>query len=208
MTTQRIRLGLAVLVIVLATLLAWLLWFWEPAPAPAYRHQPLTLAATPTGGDFRLDSAAGTLDLRDLRGKVVLLYFGYTFCPDICPTNLVFIATALKSLTPEELARVQVLFISVDPQRDDPRRLAEYGAYFHPNIRGVSGSADQLAAAARLYGAAYRRVEQPDSALGYLVDHSAYTYLIDPRGKLVQRFDHATPAPVIAAAIRHQLGDG
>ncbi|WP_295427647.1 SCO family protein [uncultured Thiodictyon sp.] len=202
------RTPLTLAVLALAASLAWLLWFWEPVPAPGDQHRPPALAAPPTGGDFRLTAGGETLDLKDLRGQVVLIYFGYTWCPDICPTNLAFIAAALKALTPEELARVQVLFISVDPQRDDPRRLARYAGYFHPRIRGVTGSADQLAAAARRYGAAYRRVEQSDSALGYLVDHSAYTYLVDPRGALVQTLDHATPPPVITAAIRKLLEAG
>ena len=190
---------------------AWLLlaWFSEPeAPPPAAPHQALDLAAAPTGGDFRLDSAAGSLDLVDLRGKVVLLYFGYTSCPDICPTNLAIIAGALKDLTPAELARVQVLFISVDPERDNPERLAGYAPYFHPNIRGVTGTPDQIALAARLYGAAYRRSATSDSAMGYMVDHSASTYLVDPQGRLVRTLDHATPSPVIVLAIRALLANG
>ncbi|WP_295457679.1 SCO family protein [uncultured Thiodictyon sp.] len=200
---------LALSVLVLAALLAWLLWLLPPAPAPTGQaHPALALAVAPTGGDFRLDSAAGTLDLAQLRGKVVLIYFGYTWCADICPTNLAFIAAALKGLSPAELARVQVLFISVDPARDDPGRLATYAAYFHPNIRGVTGTPEQIAAAARRYGAAYQRVDQPASAGGYLVDHSAATYLVDPQGRLMQTLDHATHPDTIAAAIRHLLGGG
>ncbi|WP_295386027.1 SCO family protein [uncultured Thiodictyon sp.] len=204
---QRTQLTLAV--VALAAVLAWLLWSRPPPPQPVRQSQPqqtLALAAPPTGGDFRLDSAAETLALTQLRGKVVLLYFGYTSCPDICPTNLAFIAAALKGLTPAELARVQVWFISVDPERDTPARLATYAAWFHPNIRGVTGTPEQIAAAARLYGAAYRRVAEPDSAMGYLVDHSASTYLVDPQGRLAQTLDHATPPDTIAAAIRHLLG--
>ncbi len=193
-------------VILLTGILAWLLWFWEPDLGSEARHQTLDLAAPPTGGDFRLESPGGTLDLETLRGKVVLIYFGYTWCPDICPTNLAFIANALKDLTPEELAQVQVLFVSVDPERDDLARLAEYTAYFHPGILGVTGTPEELAAAARLYGAAYRRTEQDGSAMGYLVDHSAYTYVVDPLGRLVATLDHATPSDAIAAVIRRTLG--
>ena len=194
--------------LVLAGSLLLLAWVAAPEAPPAAPHQALQLAAAPTGGDFRLDSAAGTLDLNDLRGQVVLIYFGYTSCPDICPTNLAIIAGAIKALTPEELARVQVLFISVDPQRDDPERLAGYTAYFHPKIRGVTGTPEQIAAAARLYGAAYRRSATSDSAMGYTVDHSASTYLVDPQGRLARTLDHATPSPVIVSAIRALLADG
>ncbi len=164
-----------------------------------------TAAVAPTGGDFTLDAASGPVDLASLRGQVVLIYFGYTLCPDICPTNLAMIATALKALTPEERSRVRGLFVSVDPERDDPQRLALYAAYFHPNILGVTGTPDQLAGAARLYGAVYRRVDQGDSSLGYLVDHSADTYVVDPEGRWVHTFPHATPATDILAYIRGLL---
>lgn len=194
-------------IVLLAGALVWLLWFWEPLPPDSDRHHALELASAPTGGDFRLDSAQGTVDTRDLRGQVLLVYFGYTWCPDICPTNLAFIANALKSLTPEEQARVQVLFVSVDPERDNPERLAEYTGYFHPSIRGVTGTPEQIAKAAALFGAAYQRAEQTDSAMGYMVDHSAYTYVIDPQGRLVQTLDHATPPDQIAATIRAILAD-
>ena len=145
------------------------------------------------------------MDLASLRGQVVLIYFGYTLCPDICPTNLAMIASALKALTPEERVRVTGLFVSVDPERDDPQRLALYGAYFHPNMLGVTGTPDQLAGAARLYGAVYRRVDQGDSSLGYMVDHSADTYVVDPEGRLVHTFPHTTPATAILSFIRGLL---
>ncbi len=194
------------LIVALTALLAWLLWSWVPGSAT--RQRPITLAVPPTGGDFRLGAGEDAFELGQLRGKVVLIYFGYTWCPDICPTNLAYITAALKTLNPEELAAVQVLFVSVDPQRDDPQRLAEYAGWFHPQVRGLTGSPAQLAAAVRLYGAAYRRVEDSGSAMGYLIDHSAYTYIVDREGRLVQTLDHATPPAAIAAAIRSQLGKG
>ena len=167
--------------------------------------QPMTLSAAPTGGDFTLDSANGPVDLASLRGQVVLIYFGYTLCPDICPTNLAMIGAALKALTPEEQARVRGLFVSVDPPRDDLRRLAAYAAYFHPDILGVTGSPEQVANAARLYGAVYRRVDQGESSLGYMVDHSADTYVIDRQGRWVQTFPHATPPGDLLTKIRELL---
>jgi protein SCO1/2 len=199
---------LIIVILVLGGLLAWLL-YWTPSglegDADGPKHRMLDLAAPPTGGNFVLDSANGPVDLADLRGDVVLIYFGYTWCPDICPTNLVLIANALKALTPEELERVHVLFVSVDPERDSPERLAEYSGYFHPEIIGLTGKPEQIAAVAELYGAAYRRTELPDSAMGYVVDHSAYSHLVDPGGRLVRNLDHATPSAEIVAAIRELL---
>jgi protein SCO1/2 len=165
----------------------------------------MTVNAAPTGGDFTLDSANGPVDLASLRGQVVLIYFGYTLCPDICPTNLAMIGAALKALTPEEQARVRGLFVSVDPQRDTPQQLARYAAYFHPNILGVTGHPDQVANAARLYGAVYRRVDQGSSSLGYMVDHSADTYVIDRQGRWVHTFPHATTPTDILTKVRELL---
>jgi protein SCO1/2 len=205
----RIRVAVALplaLVVLLAAVLAWLLWFWQPAGEDGQAHRRLDLAGAPAGGDFELRGADGPVALSDFRGKVVLLYFGYTWCPDICPTNLAIIAYALKQLTPQERDRVQVLFVSVDPERDTPERLAEYAAYFDPGILGITGSEAQVAAAAARYGAAYRRTEQTDSAMGYLVDHSAFTYVIDQDGRLVDTLAHATPAEAILARVHGLLG--
>lgn len=199
--------------VLLAALLGWLIWFWQPAgdaadaPAAAATHAQLDLAAVPTGGEFRLTSKAGPVALSDFRGQVVLVYFGYTWCPDICPTNLAVIAYALKQLSPAERERVQVIFVSVDPVRDTPERLAEYAAYWDPRFVGVTGTDAEIAAVARQYGAAYRRVEQTDSAMGYLVDHSGFTYVVDPGGRLVQALAHATPAPEIVATVRRVLAE-
>ena len=210
---------LASAILALGGLLAWLLWSWEPTRTPAgagagggasqglavsagQGQRPMALAPVPTGGDFTLSSWEGRVDTRDLRGSMVLIYFGYTWCPDVCPTNLAFIANALKMLSPQELEEVQVLFVGVDPDRDTPERLKEYAGYFHPRVLGVTGTPEELAAVAGLYGAAYRRADGAGSAMGYMVDHSACTYVLNPAGHLVRTLDHATPPAEIVAAIR------
>ncbi|MEN6585824.1 MAG: SCO family protein [Sulfuricella sp.] len=184
---------------VLALLLVWVVWFWQPAGDRA--HQTLSLAAAPMGGDFTLHSADGPVALKDLRGKVVLVYFGYTFCPDICPTSLAYTSQALDMLSKDELARTQVLFVSVDPERDTLAKLKTYAAFFHPNVLGITGSPQEVAAVAKLYGASYSK-QNTGSAGGYVVDHSAATYVVDPTGKMVATLQHGTPPAEVAKAIR------
>ncbi|MGD8207494.1 MAG: SCO family protein [Thiohalocapsa sp.] len=204
---KRIWLPFAV-VAALSLLLVWLIWFWQPVADDAHTvHRRLDLAAEPTGGDFTLQSWRGPVRLADLRGKVVLIYFGYTWCPDICPTNLAIISLALKQLTPAERERVQALFISVDPERDTVERLREFAEYFDPAILGLTGTEQQIADVARLYGAAYRRSTEGDSAMGYSVDHSSHTYLVDPKGRLAEVLSHATPAERVVATVREHLAD-
>lgn len=198
---------------ILTGILVWLV-LWNPSPEldSAQSHQAtdagyrsLDLATPPAGGDFLLEAATGPVALASLRGQVVLIYFGYTWCPDICPTNLAFLATALRELSPDELARVRVLFVSVDPERDTLHRLAGYAAHFHPNILGVTGTPQQVAQVAKQYGAAYRKTESGNSAMGYLIDHSADTYVVDPAGHLTQTLGHATAPATILTAIRSLL---
>jgi protein SCO1/2 len=135
---------------------------------------------------------------------VVLLYFGYASCPDVCPTSLALIKAALQTLTPAELARVRVLFISVDPLRDTPAKLKQYARYFHPNIIGVTGKAAEIGAVAVRYGASYA-FTPVQSAVGYVVDHTSVTSVVAPDGRLVEQLPHGTAAPEIVAAIRRWL---
>nr|WP_305792943.1 SCO family protein [Sedimenticola hydrogenitrophicus] len=194
-------------VVVLAGALIWLLLFWQPQSGhevPA--ASPMNLAEAPKGGDFVLNSYKGEIDTRALRGKVLILYFGYTWCPDVCPTSLGFLSAALDQLSAEELGEVQPLFISVDPERDNLEHLKSYGEYFHPAILGVTGSHEQLGRIAALFGAAYRHVEQP-SATDYVVDHSADIYLIDRQGRLLTTIRHGTQPGEILNAIRAVLNN-
>ncbi len=184
---------LLALVLLLVTLSA-VLW-WQPED----RNEPAL-----SGGDFVLSTAQGALNLQHLRGKVVILYFGYTWCPDVCPTSLALLGMALHKLEPQELSAIQSVFISVDPERDTVERLAEYTPYFHPALLGATGTPQQINDIARRYGVAYAR-EQSDSITDYTVDHSSLTFLLDRTGKLHEVLPHGTSPDRIVAAIRQLL---
>lgn len=194
---ERLLLAIAGLLVVLVVGLAL---FWHPAPPD--RALP---RAAGGGGDFTLQSADGPLVLGDYHGQVVLVYFGYTYCPDVCPTSLAATAAGLKLLTPAEQARVKVIFVSVDPERDTPARLKEYAAFFHPNIVGATGTAAALADIARRYGAFYAKQPAATAGGSYVVDHSSETYVVAPDGRLVGKLPHAAAPAQVAAEIRKHL---
>ncbi len=188
-----------VLIVLLLLAIVYVFFIWQ-----SHTDTNITLPdnnTLPAGGDFTLQAVDGPAALKDYRGKVVLIYFGYSMCPDICPTNLSMMANALNQLSKEELQQVQGLFISVDPDRDTLQRLAEYTQYFHPAIKGITGKPEEIAEVAKRYGAAYQKVVL-DSATDYVVDHSSETYVIDPHGKLVERLPHAALPEQILTAIR------
>jgi protein SCO1/2 len=203
---------LSLLNLLLLLAIVWTGLFWEPesdrAPLPgthaARMVADVSLAPPPSGGNFTLAGRAGPVALNDFSGQVVLLYFGYTYCPDICPTSLTVWQQALEMLTPAELARVQPLFVSVDPERDSLERLTEYVQFFHPRIAALTGQPDQLAEIARRYGAVFVRQESA-SAGGYVIDHSALTYVIDPQGRLAETLPHGAAAEQLLAALRKHL---
>ncbi|MET0064733.1 MAG: SCO family protein [Candidatus Thiodiazotropha sp.] len=193
--------GFMVTVLALLGVLLWLLLVWQPDPG---HDMTVPLAEAPQGGDFTLNSKQGPVNLADFRGRVVLLYFGYTWCPDICPTNLSLFGSIMDSLDKDEQARVQPLFISVDPGRDSLDRLETYVNYFHPSLIGLTGTDAELTQVTHRYGAAYRIVRQAQET-DYPVDHSADSYLIDTRGQLVRSYPHGTQAETLIAAIRELL---
>ncbi len=175
-------------------------------------------AANETGGEikvgesaavqeegFTLDSPEGALSLKDLRGKVVLLFFGFTSCADVCPISLATISHAFSSLTDDELKRSRSLFISLDPERDTLERLKEYTGYFHTNIIGVTGTMKELGRVADIYGVKFEKKDSPDSALGYLIYHSAKIFVIGPQGELRKTFPHNIDARLLLQQIRSLL---
>jgi protein SCO1 len=173
------------------------------ASAPAVSERPAQTATI--GGPFTLSTTDGnTVTDQTYRGKWLLVYFGYTFCPNSCPTMLLEIATALQQLGPDA-GRVQPLFITVDPQRDTPQVIQQYTRSFDPRIEGLTGTPEQLAAAAHEYGAYYVRHRTGLGADDYVMDHSTYLYVMDPQGKFVRAFDSATSADQIAAVLRELI---
>ena len=157
------------------------------------------------GGDFTLDSPNGPVSLHDFEGKVVAIYFGYTFCPDICPTSLAALAQAVDALTPEQRARVQGVFISVDPGRDTPERADQYARNFHPQFVGLSGKEATIADVAKRYFVLYEKVEMPDSAMDYAVDHSSIVYIVNKNGVVQSLARHSDSAADLVAYLQEAL---
>ena len=155
--------------------------------------------------DFTLESADGALSLKDFRGSVVLLFFGFTSCPDVCPISLATISHAFSYLTDDELKMSRSLFISLDPERDTMERLKKYTGYFHPNIIGVTGTMKELGRVTDIYGVKFEKKEAPDSALGYLIYHSAKIFVIGTQGELRKTFPHNIDVQLLVQQIRSLL---
>lgn len=153
---------------------------------------------------FTLNGPDGPLALQDLRGKVVLLNFGYTFCPDICPTGLAALALGMDKLTPAERGQLAVLFITLDPARDDLARLKEYTAFFSPAMTGLTGEQAAIDQAARQFGVVYAR-HAAEAGGSYTIDHSADTYIVNREGRLVGRIGHALAPDRFVEALKPHL---
>jgi len=174
-------------------------WWWinsQPAPIPQHLQG--------MGGDFTLQSADGPVALQGFRGKVVLIYFGYTNCPDACPMTLANWARAFEQLTEEERSRVQGMLVSVDPARDTPETLKEYTAYFHPNIIGVTGSEEELRKITWLFRSDFV-IEKENDNEHYSVAHMSFVYVIDPNGELRDLLAHESLPEDIVQSLRNVL---
>jgi protein SCO1/2 len=152
-------------------------------------------------GPFSLvDHSGKPVTDRDFRGKFMLVFFGYTSCPDVCPMDLQIIAQVLDELG-ETGERLQPIFISVDPARDTPEVVAQYASHFHPRLIGLSGSRQQTAAAARNYGVISMKFIDEDDPENYSINHSALIYLLGPDGKFVAAFEHGTDLESMTSVI-------
>ncbi len=174
---------------------AWLLEMQKPSVPPALQGM---------GGDFRLESATGPVSLHDFRGKVMLVFFGYTHCPDVCPAALGVIASAMQQMEASQAGRVGGIFISVDPQRDTPALLNKYVSFFDKRIRGLTGTREQLDQVAAQWRVDYEVPEHPADA-NYEVEHTNFIYLVNRDGKVVDLFDEQTDPALIADRMRPWL---
>jgi cytochrome oxidase Cu insertion factor (SCO1/SenC/PrrC family) len=160
-------------------------------------------SAASIGGDFSLvDQHGETRSTKEFRGKVMLIAFGYTYCPDVCPTELQTIGAALDQLG-EAATAVQPLFVTIDPERDTPEQLRLYLDSFHPSFLGLGGTPEEVAAAARGYKVFYAK--RPIENGEYLMDHSAFIFLVDQEGEYVRHFSPVATPEQIAAAVEKQL---
>ena len=140
------------------------------------------------GGPFELRGADGPVKLKDFRGKIVVLYFGFTFCPDICPTSLADLTRELKNLPQHMRQQIQPIFVSVDHLRDTPITAQEYAEHIYERFVGLTGSKEQLKKMTRDYGAYYKIVPLEDSAMGHTVDHSSRFYVINQKGQVIKTY--------------------
>jgi|YelNatPaOPRAMG01_1025707.scaffolds.fasta_scaffold18608_5 cytochrome oxidase Cu insertion factor (SCO1/SenC/PrrC family) len=207
--SRALRLILPAILVVLALAGATLWLTGLPGLSPAGRGGAVGItlpAGTAIGGGFHLIDEHGTpVSPEDYRGRWMLVYFGYTFCPDVCPTTLQTIATALDKLGKGEAEKIAPLFITIDPERDTPPVLARYVGQFDPRIIGLTGTPAAIADAARAYRVYYAK-ETPKDGSPYTMDHSSFIYLMDPEGRLAALFGPQTTADELAAGIKQKLG--
>jgi protein SCO1/2 len=144
------------------------------------------------GGPFTLiDHTGRTVTEKNYSGRWMLVYFGYTSCPDVCPTSLSVMAGAMDMLDPEQAEKIVPIMISTDPTRDTPELLAEYVTNFHPRLIGLTGSVEQAALAAKTYRVYFAKSGGSEAGDDYLMDHSSIVYLLDPKGRFRLHFSGA-----------------
>lgn len=185
----------SLILLCLCTLATAMPAFAEPA------HKLLAAEASPVNPRYLLIGPDGqAVSDQDFRGRFQLIAFGYTYCPDICPTTLVDMAELLKQLG-DDADRLQSIFVSVDPERDTPNLLKTYTAFFDPRILGLTGTPELVQHAARNYKVRYAKVAGNDPK-NYAVDHSAGLYLVDPDGQFIKKFAYGRPVGEILSELR------
>lgn len=190
-------------VILLALLAATLAWKYLAIGPSGISRDGAGSGEVSIGGPFSLTNQDGkTVSDADYRGRFMLVYFGFTFCPDICPTDLLIMSQTMKLLG-DDAKQVAPIFISIDPARDTVAQLKDYLSNFNPPVEGLTGSQAAIDAVVKEYKVYARKVENPKG--DYTMDHSAFMYLMDKNGKYVTHFAHNTPPEDMAVAIRKHI---
>ena len=205
------RVAIRILIIVVAGVAgAWAGHiYWKSAdPESARIPSAEEQAANLIKAEFALTGQDGRpVGHEDFRGRWMLVFFGFTYCPDICPSTLATVSTALDELGP--LAdSVQPVFITVDPERDTVEVLADYMEAFRPGIAALTGTPEEIAATAANFRVFYAKVDAGDGSDDYLMDHSAFLYLVDPEGKFDAPLTHQSTIPEIVEALQRRLSAG
>lgn len=165
--------------------------------------QLMAAGRTDLGGPFELTDQTGkTVSDKDFHGDPVLLYFGFATCPDVCPTDLAKMAIIVRALEEQADIELTPIFVTIDPSRDTPERLAQYLAYFHPSFVGLTGSNDAIAEIADHYAVYYEAVPTDN---GYTMDHSTFTFLLGADGQYLAHFGRSESAPDLIAQISARL---
>lgn len=160
-----------------------------------------------TGGPIEMPSTQGDFSLAQLdEDDIAIVSFGYTYCPDVCPMNQAVKRQALAQLSDAQRERVVPIMITVDPERDTLPRMEEYMQFFGDTFIGLVGSQEQLADVAARYGVIWRRVEAPDSAMAYTIDHSASLFLVNRNGEILQRVLYSPAPHGLVSALENELG--
>lgn len=193
---SRFQLIFATLTLLAALLIAGAAYYVANQP-----RGPISIGTALVGGPFSLTDQEGRkVTDRDFLGKYMLIFFGYTYCPDVCPTELQVMSAALDNLG-AKADDIQPIFISVDPQRDTPEVLKQYVANFHPRLVGLTGTPEEIAAAAKAYRVYYSKAGNGSGPDTYLMDHTTITYLMDKQGKFLKHFSYSTDAAALAQAL-------
>ncbi|MCC7125698.1 MAG: SCO family protein [Acidobacteria bacterium] len=173
--------------------------------APAEDTTTEELPVLPIGGDVELTNQDGQpFSLSSLRGNVVLIFFGYTMCPDACPTTLSKLSTAYSRLTDEERSRVKAVYISIDPERDTPQVMKDHLSYFGVDAVGLTGTVEQVSDVARRFGAHFEK-SQEKTAAGYLMSHTVSIFGLDAKGQTRLLIDYEASVDLVVRNIRQLL---
>ena len=163
---------------------------------------PIGSGVALVGGPFTLTDQTGKrVTDQDFRGKYMLIFFGFTYCPDVCPSELQVMSAALDELGPVG-EKIQPVFITIDPARDTPEAMKLYVSNFHPRLVGLTGSDQDIAAVAKAYRVYYAKAKGAENSPDYLMDHSTILYLIGPDGKFVKHFTYGTDVKALVDGLR------
>ncbi|UPW19275.1 SCO family protein [Agarivorans sp. TSD2052] len=172
-------------------------WLSAPTTPPPATSQVQVKTNVPISL-FNIESSDGRFSHLSDDKKLYIAYFGFTHCPDVCPTSLAVLSVALQQVSEAQRQQLQSLFVSVDPQRDDPKTVSTYAGYFHQDIIGLSPQEGQLLGLTQALGVYYKYVETPNSELKYSVDHSSFFYFLNAKGELLAKVPHTLdPQPII-----------